>query len=71
MTFMAWMGIPCTISILSAVLIVMISLGVSGPDTRQPGGLGEPPNEELFLSLWGEQNFMDSFNSILNIAFVS
>lgn len=55
-------AVPCTISIVAAVLIVMISLGVSDPQNAPPGW-----NKEV--ALWGDPTFQEGFNSILNISF--
>jgi hypothetical protein len=54
--------VPCTISILAAVLIVMIALGVAGPS-------GAPPGWDKEIVLVGDPSFAEAFTSILNIAF--
>jgi hypothetical protein len=54
--------VPCTISILAAVLIVMIALGVSGPSSAPPGW-----DKEIVLV--AHPSFAEAFTSILNIAF--
>lgn len=54
--------VPCTISIFTAVLIVMIALGVSEPARAPPGWDRE-------IVLWGNPSFAEGFTSVLNIAF--
>jgi hypothetical protein len=54
--------VPCTISVLAAVLVVMIALGVSGPS-------GAPPGWDKEIVLIGHPSFAEGFTSILNIAF--
>ncbi|KAH7399682.1 transmembrane amino acid transporter protein-domain-containing protein [Pyrenochaeta sp. MPI-SDFR-AT-0127] len=62
MKFLADFGIPCTISIFAATLIVMIALGVSDPG-------GAPPGWDKEISLVGNPSFAQGFTSVLNIAF--
>jgi hypothetical protein len=54
--------VPCTISILAATIIVMIALGVAGPN-------GTPPGWEKDIVLVGHPSFAQGFTSVLNIAF--
>ncbi|KAJ4992148.1 amino acid transporter [Stagonosporopsis vannaccii] len=58
----SWVLLPCTISIFTAVLIVMIALGASEPARAPPGWDRE-------LVLWGSPSFAEGFTSVLNIAF--
>jgi amino acid transporter len=60
-TFAAAMSWICTVSIVAAVLIVMIALGVAGPRT--------PPGFEVKIVLVGKPTFVEAVNAILNIAF--
>jgi amino acid permease len=60
-TFAAALSWICTISIVSAVLIVMIALGVAGPRA--------PPGFEVHIVLVGKPTFVEAVNAILNIAF--
>jgi hypothetical protein len=60
-TFAAAMSWICTVSIVSAVLIVMIALGVAGPRA--------PPGFEAKIVLVGKPTFVEAVNAILNIAF--
>jgi hypothetical protein len=62
-SFIAKMGIPCTISIVAAVMIVMISLGVTGPQGAPPGF-----DKEIILVNY-DISFTKAFTSCLNIAF--
>ncbi|PSN61324.1 hypothetical protein BS50DRAFT_504747 [Corynespora cassiicola Philippines] len=62
MKFMADFGIICTISIFTAVLIVMIALGVAEPN-------GAPPGWDKEVVLVGSPGFAEGFTSVLNIAF--
>lgn len=55
---MSWI---CTISIVASVLIVMISIGASGPRA--------PPNYSVHITLVGKPNFVEALNALLNIAF--
>lgn len=55
---MSWI---CTISITAAVFIVMISVGVSGPNA--------PPGFDVKIKLVGTPTFVETVNSLLNIAF--
>ncbi|KAF2742876.1 hypothetical protein M011DRAFT_497303 [Sporormia fimetaria CBS 119925] len=61
LTFAALFSWICTISIVAAVFIVMIAVGVSGPNA--------PPGFEVEIKLFGKPNFVDTVNSLLNIAF--
>ena len=61
LTFAAAFSWVCTISIISAVLIVMIALGVAGP--RAPLGY------DAKITLIGEPTFVETVNALLNIAF--
>ncbi|KAI4647714.1 hypothetical protein J4E93_004124 [Alternaria ventricosa] len=60
MKFLADFGIPCTISILT--IIVMVALGIAGPN-------GAPPGWEKEIVLVGHPTFAQGFTSVLNIAF--
>ncbi|KAF2453450.1 transmembrane amino acid transporter protein-domain-containing protein [Lineolata rhizophorae] len=60
--FVSQVGIPSTISIVSAILIVMISLGVSDPQNA-------PPGFEVEIAAVGHPGFKDGFTSCLNIAY--
>ncbi|KAH8725335.1 amino acid transporter [Phaeosphaeriaceae sp. PMI808] len=62
MRFMADFGIIATISIFSAVLIVMISLGIADPN-------GAPPGWDKEINVVGNPTFAQGFTAILNIAF--
>ncbi|KAI4644863.1 uncharacterized protein J4E79_010998 [Alternaria viburni] len=62
MKFLADFGIPCTISILAATIIVMVALGIAGPN-------GAPPGWEKEVVLVGHPTFAQGFTSVLNIAF--
>lgn len=55
---MSWI---CTISIVAAVLIVMIALGVAGPKA--------PPGFQVNITLFGKPTFVETVNALLNIAF--
>ncbi|KAK3207432.1 hypothetical protein GRF29_103g991606 [Pseudopithomyces chartarum] len=61
LTFAAAMSWVCTISIVAAVLIVMIALGVAGPKA--------PPNFNVHITLVGKPTFVETVNALLNIAF--
>lgn len=61
LTFASAMSWGCTISIVAAVLIVMIALGVAGPNA--------PPGFEVKIHLFGKPSFVDTINALLNIAF--
>lgn len=61
LTFAALFSWICTISIVSAVLIVMIALGVAGPNA--------PPGFKASITLVGKPTFVETVNSLLNIAF--
>lgn len=61
LTFAAAFSWICTISIVAAVLIVMISLGISGPRA--------PPGFDVKITLVGKPTFVQTVNAILNIAF--
>lgn len=55
--------VPCTVSIIAAVLIVMISLGVSDRPQRAP------PGWDKEVVLVGNPSFRDGLTACLNIAF--
>ena len=61
LTFAAAMSWVCTISIVAAVLIVMIALGVAGPRA--------PPGFDVKIALVGKPTFVETVNALLNIAF--
>ncbi|KAJ4300708.1 hypothetical protein N0V90_002796 [Kalmusia sp. IMI 367209] len=61
LTFAAAMSWICTISIVAAVLIVMIALGVAGPKAS--------PGFSIHITLVGKPTFVDTVNALLNIAF--
>ncbi|KAF2011031.1 hypothetical protein BU24DRAFT_355512 [Aaosphaeria arxii CBS 175.79] len=61
LTFAAFFSWICTVSIVAAVLIVMIALGVSGPNA--------PPGFEAEIVLVGKPTFVEAVNALLNIAF--
>ena len=61
LTFAAAFSWICTISIVAAVLIVMIALGVAGPQA--------PPGFEVKITLVGKPTFVETVNALLNIAF--
>ncbi len=63
MQFVAKSGVPCFISILTAGLIVMISLGISNP-ARAPdiGWTAE-------IKIFGTPNFRETFNSCLRVVY--
>ncbi|KAH7127185.1 transmembrane amino acid transporter protein-domain-containing protein [Dendryphion nanum] len=61
LTFAALFSWICTISIVAAVLIVMIALGVSGPQA--------PPGFNVSIVLVGKPTFVQTVNALLNIAF--
>ncbi|KAK7193102.1 hypothetical protein DPSP01_007558 [Paraphaeosphaeria sporulosa] len=61
LTFAAAMSWICTISIVAAVLIVMIALGVAGPKS--------PPGFDVHITLVGKPTFVETVNALLNIAF--
>ncbi|PPJ52493.1 hypothetical protein CBER1_10710 [Cercospora berteroae] len=76
LNFAGWFGIPATISIFAAVIIVMAALGINGPDvtgsTQGGSGFwGEPPNEPLRILLGPNPNtnFKQQFDATLNVAF--
>jgi amino acid permease len=62
LTFAAVFSWICTVSIVAAVLIVMIAIGVAGPRTPFPGF-------EVNITLVGKPTFVETVNSLLNIAF--
>lgn len=62
-SFVAKIGIPSTISILVSVLIVMISLGVTGPANA------EVSNPDLDIVLVGNPSFRSGLSSCLNICY--
>ena len=61
LTFAAAFSWICTISIVAAVLIVMIALGVAGPQA--------PPGFDVSITLVGKPTFVETVNAVLNIAF--
>jgi amino acid permease len=61
LTFAAAFSWICTISTLAAVIIVMVALGVSGPQA--------PPGFEVKIALVGKPTFVETVNALLNIAF--
>jgi hypothetical protein len=61
LTFAAALSWVCTISIVAAVLIVMIALGVAGPRA--------PPGFDVSITLVGKPTFVETVNALLNIAF--
>ena len=61
LSFAAAFSWICTISIVAAVLIVMIALGVGGPQA--------PPGFDAKITLVGKPTFVETVNSLLNIAF--
>ncbi|EUC50326.1 hypothetical protein COCMIDRAFT_82415 [Bipolaris oryzae ATCC 44560] len=61
LTFAAAASWVCTISIVAAVMIVMIALGVSGPQA--------PPDFKVSIILVGKPTFVQTVNALLNIAF--
>jgi hypothetical protein len=60
-TFAAALSWICTISIVAAVLIVMIALGVAGPRA--------PPGFDVHIKLVGKPTFVETVNALLNVAF--
>ncbi|KAL6706527.1 hypothetical protein ACN47E_005283 [Coniothyrium glycines] len=62
LTFAAAFSWICTISIVAAVLIVMVAIGVAGPRAPFPGF-------EVSITLIGKPTFVETVNSLLNIAF--
>jgi hypothetical protein len=61
LTFAAIFGWVCTVSIVASVLIVMIAVGVAGPDV--------PPGFDTSITLVGKPTFVETVNALLNIAF--
>jgi hypothetical protein len=61
LTFAALMSWVCTVSIVAAVLIVMIALGVEGPRA--------PPGFDVKITLVGKPTFIETVNALLNVAF--
>lgn len=61
LTFAAAFSWACTFSIVAAVLIVMIALGVAGPQA--------PPGFDAEIILVGRPTFVETVNALLNIAF--
>jgi amino acid permease len=61
LTFAAAFSWICTISTVAAVLIVMIALGVAGPQA--------PPGFDVKITLVGKPTFVETVNALLNIAF--
>ncbi|CAN9095429.1 unnamed protein product [Alternaria sp. RS040] len=61
LSFAAAASWVCTISIVAAVLIVMIALGVAGPNA--------PPGFEVSIDLVGKPTFVEAVNALLNVAF--
>lgn len=62
MMFVSYCGWPCTVSIIAAVIIPMVALGVSGPAGREPG---QPLNVKAF----GSPTFSEAVAAFLNIGF--
>ncbi|KAH6612403.1 transmembrane amino acid transporter protein-domain-containing protein [Boeremia exigua] len=76
LNFAGWFGIPATISIFTAVLIVVIALAVNGPDYEAvanggSGYWGEPTNQPLQMRLGPNPGatMNQQFESVLNVAF--
>ncbi|KAL8281664.1 hypothetical protein RB600_005206 [Gaeumannomyces tritici] len=63
--FVARVGIPSTISIVAAVFIVIISLGVGHPQNAPP----EWSRADVVMFPVGFPNFRDGMNACLNVAF--
>jgi amino acid permease len=61
LSFAAAFSWICTISIVASVLIVMIALGVAGPNA--------PPGFDVSIKLVGKPTFVEGVNALLNIAF--
>jgi amino acid permease len=61
LTFAAAFSWICTISIVASVLIVMVALGVSGPNA--------PPGFDVSIKLVGKPSFVEAVNALLNVAF--
>lgn len=60
MKFVSYCGWPCTISIVSAVMITMISIGVNGPKI---------PGRPLNIQAIGNPTFVQAMSAFLNIGF--
>jgi amino acid permease len=60
--WVAHVGIPATVSIVAAVLIVLISLGIADPR-------GAPPGFEKEIVLFGNPDFRTGLTACLNLAF--
>ncbi|OAQ61465.1 amino acid transporter [Pochonia chlamydosporia 170] len=60
--FVAQVGLPSTISIIAAVLIVIISLGVSPPQNA-------PPGFDKNLKVVGNPSFSDGVNAVLKVCY--
>lgn len=60
--WVAHVGIPATLSIVAAVLIVLISLGVADPK-------GAPPGFEKEIVLFGNPGFKQGLKACLNVAY--
>ncbi|KAH0591983.1 hypothetical protein MHUMG1_10278 [Metarhizium humberi] len=60
--FVAQVGLPSTISIIAAVLIVIISLGMSPPKNA-------PPGFEKTLKIVGDPSFTDGVNAVLKVCY--
>ncbi|PSN63200.1 hypothetical protein BS50DRAFT_602910 [Corynespora cassiicola Philippines] len=61
LTFAALFSWVCTVSIVAAVLIVMIALGVGGPNA--------PPGFDVEIKVVGNPTFVEAVNALLNVAF--
>ena len=61
LSFAALLSWICTVSIVAAVLIVMISVGIAGPQV--------PPGFEVKIVPVGKPTFIETVNAMLNIAF--
>lgn len=60
MKFVSYCGWPCTVSIVGAVMITMISIGVNGPRI---------PDRPLNIQAVGNPTFVQASSAFLNIAF--
>ncbi|RVX72088.1 hypothetical protein B0A52_04686 [Exophiala mesophila] len=62
MKFVSYCGWPCTVSIVTAVLIPMIALGIGGP-------ANVPDGEEVTFKIVGDPSFSEAVSAFLNIGF--
>lgn len=60
MKFVSYCGWPCTVSIVGAVMITMISIGINGPKI---------PDRPLNIKAIGNPTFTQATSSFLNVAF--